>query len=182
MKTIEVKYIDTTKYIVRVYQDEGSESPTEWGNFEIVTFFRNKLVTDRDPSEYQDEEGKLLPSVKAKLQAGKMFWLDIYEHGATSYSLAGEGMQDRFDTSSNAGLIILDDEFGNGLTYAERKKLAKQCLQEYSDWANGYVYGAVIETDTGLEIDSSCGLIGYEPIEAFVEEAIDGAEYEIIEQ
>lgn len=173
--TIPVKYIDTTKYKVTIWQDDWAENPTEWGTFEIVTFSNNRWTTDVDPEQYQTESGKLLPSLQAKLKAGTAFWLDIYEHSSVHYSLSGEGMQDRWDTASRAGIIFLTD--AKNMSYEQRQQFARDMLKTYTDWANGEVYTVRIETESGREVDQLSGLYGTEGIKDFITETIGDAEY-----
>jgi len=163
MQTITVKYIDTTEYEAYIEYDEFCDSPTTYGLYDIITDYKTVST----------ESGKLLPSVQAKIKAGTMFWLDKYEHGNTSWSLSSEGMQCRFDTSSKAGLIELLDV--KSLTYDERKEYARDYLQEYTSWYNGEVYEVSITDNTGKDIDSICGIIGYENIDSIIDEMIPDA-------
>lgn len=179
---IPIKYIDTRKYKVRVMADEASEAPTEWGNYDIVTFGRGRLVTDTDISEYLTEAGKLKPSLQAKLKAGTAFWIDIYEHSGMSYSLSGEGQQDYFDTANRAGLILFTKEYAKGSNYKQREAMARQDLRTYTQWANGDVYGASIETEAGQDVDSLWGLYGLEGVREYIAETIPGAEYTAVMQ
>lgn len=48
-------------------------------------------------------------SAQGKVGNPMAVMLDVYEHSGTSYSLSGEGMQCRWDTSRNAGVWIPDD-------------------------------------------------------------------------
>lgn len=160
-------------FMIYIAPDEYIDSPTDWGNYEIVTFFRNRYITDTDIEEYYTDNGKLKPQYQAKMRAGKLFPIDVYEHGGTAYSLSGEGMQCRWDTSSNAGLIIFNDDYIKGVSYEKRKEYARQDLQEYTMWANGDVYGYSIEDKDGNEIDSLGGCYGYDYCLESAQEYID---------
>lgn len=98
--------------------------------------------------------------------------LDIYEHGGVSYSLAGTGMNCRWDTSHAAAVWVPDEdaisnirasvmsELGIGeppagstpidarilsaKMYEKAREYCKGILEEYNDWANGSVYGVVV--------------------------------------
>lgn len=177
---IPVKYIDSTKYKVKIYQEEWVESPTEWGNFQIVQFRDNDFNSYGDIADYTTESGRLLPSVQAKLRAGKMFTFNYYR-----YSNA-DGGHYKFDGSINLepgaidGFIILADEYIKGISYAERHEYAIQDLKTYTQYAQGDVYAVAIETADGREVDSCGGLYGTEGIKNFIAETIPGARYEAI--
>ena len=49
--------------------------------------------------------------------------LDVYSHGQDSWSLAGEGMNDRWDTSRNAGIWLPDDCCLEHIEYSAIAKL-----------------------------------------------------------
>lgn len=98
--------------------------------------------------------------------------LDIYEHGGVSYSLAGTGMNCRWDTSHAAAVWVPDEdaisnirasvmsELGIGehpagstsvdakilsaKMYDKAREYCKGILEKYNDWANGSVYGVVV--------------------------------------
>jgi hypothetical protein len=53
MSKIDVKYIDTRKYIATVSQSDGAwDSPDTWGNFTMELFDRNGNV---DVDDYKDD-------------------------------------------------------------------------------------------------------------------------------
>lgn len=66
---IAVKYIDTGKYNIELFYDDVShDDPREWGNYELVLFERRD-----DFEQYLTENGKLLPSLQAKLKRVQRF-------------------------------------------------------------------------------------------------------------
>lgn len=183
MKTIPVKYIDTTKYIVRVEYDEWSDSPAEWGTFTIVQFRDSDFSTyeELDSSEYVTESGKLKPSVIAKLKAGKMFTISYQRYSSADggqYRLDGSIPSGVVDSRDVNGFIIFDDSYVKGVSYDERKRYAQQDLNIYTQWANGEVYYATVETESGLEVDSCGGLIGDDDLTAFIQDTIGDAEHQ----
>lgn len=178
MQTIPVKYIDTTNYKIRIYQDEWADGPDTWGNFTIVDFTRDGNANIDD---YTTETGKLLPSVQAKLKAGKMFFIDKYEHSGVSYSLSNEGMQCRFDTSSNCGFIVFDDAYIKGISYSDRQEYARRDLEVYNQWANGEVYTVDISTAGGLDIESCSGFIGDDAVKEYIHDVLPNATAENVD-
>jgi hypothetical protein len=80
--------------------------------------------------------------------------LDVYEHGLVRYSVAGEGMQCRFDTARGGAVWVPSDELreelrelasiNKELVWPRMKELAKQACETYTDWCNGDCYMAVV--------------------------------------
>lgn len=142
---------------VVIRYDQNAESPTEWGNFTIINHREIEL----------DDDDNLTTDMLAKLADGRAFWVDKYEHSGVSYTLAGEGMNDRWDTSSKWGIIEFTDEYATNFDdYEGRRKMAAGDLKEYTAWAEGEVYGYQIykANPTGLdddeELDACWGFIG----------------------
>lgn len=120
--------------------------------------------------------------------------LDIYEHSGVVYSVTGDGMQCRWDTSRGAAVWVPDEqainnirpkvlsEYGvaheefDALMYAKAVEYCKAILDEYNNWANGNVYGVlvyVINRSTGRVIqgeeDECGGFIGSQHAEEKLE-------------
>ena len=153
------------------------DGPDTWGNYTVTNFGRDY---DGNINDYLTESGKVLPSVQAKLKAGKMFWLDRYEHSGISYSLSGTGtMANDWDNSRNAGILEFSNDYIKNTSYEDRERYAREDIKQYSDWANGEVYNVTITTDTGLDINQCSGFIGYENAKSYITEVIGDAEYEI---
>ena len=99
--------------------------------------------------------------------------LDVYDHGGCHWSISGDGMQCRWDTSRGAALWVPDHclmQELKDLTGAERRAkvlvYAQQALDEYNAWSNGDCYGVVIQKHeldgTLIESDEVWGYIGGE--------------------
>ena len=98
--------------------------------------------------------------------------LDYYEHGQCSYSVAGEGMQCRFDTVKGNVCWVPSDELRVELLalpldqqQARCVELAKQAATTYTDWRNGNCFGVVVASydleGNLIEDDMTCwGFIG----------------------
>ena len=139
---------------IEISYDMDAENPTTWGMYEVTS----------DLDSYLTDSGKLTPAIRARLKAGTAFWYDVYEHGGTSYTLSGEGMNDRWDTTNKAGLILLSKDITDYTkTYETRQVAARDCLEEYTAWANGEVYGYMVYDDSTHEhelVESCWGFIG----------------------
>lgn len=175
MKTIPITYVDTNKYIALVSYDDFDDDPTGWGQFNIEQYDRNKIHYTSSEEHYT-EAGKLRPELQAKIRAGIAWPLEAYEHGNIRYSLSGEGMQCRFDTSGNIGMLFLKDV--KGMSYKEREQMARECLREYNAYCNGEVYTVQIKRDTGYIVSDYCG--GITDIDEYIKQELPaGAEYEV---
>lgn len=186
MKTIPIKYIDTTKYKVRIHQEQDDfNGPDTWGNFTLVQFRDDDFDTyqDLDDSEYVTEAGKLTPATLAKLRAGKMFTINYSRYSNSDgghYRLDGGVPSGVVDSRDINGFIVFEDAYIKGTSYEDRKLYAAQDLAEYTMWANGDVYWVEILTEDGREVDSCGGFIGTEAVKQYIEDTIPGAEYDAI--
>ena len=97
--------------------------------------------------------------------------LACYEHGSQHWSLSGQGMQCRWDTSNQAGVWVPDGYLRKEIeSHPEAERDAKtneycrQFLETHNDIINGNVYGCVVEVfdDQGEQIaeDACWGFIG----------------------
>lgn len=126
--------------------DQWAESPEEWGNFTVKHW-----------RDYDDGTGELTIN-GSKFADGRAHWVDKYEHGGASYTLHGEGVNDRWDTSRKWGIIEFTNEYAtNGDTLEARREMARGDLREYTRWANGEVLDVRIEED-GEWIDGNGGI------------------------
>lgn len=156
MKKINVEYIDTTKYICKVTPDEYADDPSEYGSYSITVMTRRDMETI---NKYFKNEG-IGANFKAKYQKlaeqKKVFLIDKYEHSGVIYSLHGEGMQCKWDTTSPCGVMELTDV--DDMEPSEREQYARDCLKEYNSWINGEVYTIEITTENGAEVDYMSGI------------------------
>jgi len=99
--------------------------------------------------------------------------IDKYEHSGITYSVAGEGMNCRWDTSNSWAIWypdnVLLEELKGLKGQARRQKCieyARQCCELFNQWANGEVYCIVKETydhnKEQIDYDVCGGYFGYE--------------------
>ena len=169
-----------TEYIYKGYKisigyDQWAESPEEWGNYTIKEW-RDVEGIDADERTVSDELAK-------KLDDGRAFWVDKYEHSGSSYTLMGEGMNDRWDTTQQWGIIEFTDEYATNFDdYEGRKEMARGDLRDYTAYANGEVYQSYIyevnpHTGENIEqIDGSGGFFSYDEAKQQAEDTIDSYE------
>lgn len=178
----------TKRKIVRISIDTDPDAmgPKEWdGQWTLYSFnHRHATYKNPDSSELRIEvkDGKATsrnPGLRRKLETGLAFFLSLYEHSGHAWSLAGEGMQCRWDTSPLAGILVWENKPGDmGATrekdpkkrHQAREKDARSFLETWNAWENGENYGYSIEGD-GL--DENCGgFIG--PDLSYMFQEIDG--------
>ncbi len=175
MQSIQVTYIDTTKYKVTVYHEiYGTDGPDTWGNFKIVQFKDRDFSTYESIDNYCTENGKLSPGIQAKIRSGKIFTFTYNRYsncdGGYYRYPSNETNPDEID-----GFIIFDDTYIKGVSYSERKRYATGDLKEYTEWANGEVYGVDIKTASGLDVDCCGGFIGDDAVQYFIAEVLPNA-------
>jgi len=124
--------------------------------------------SDHDSEEDLDYigcEGYVKPRWRDKLEAGRAFLFEKYEHGQVRYALQGEAsMVDRqWDVSAVAGIIVADDDWGADV---DMKEMARSTLQTFTDWCNGEIYAVIrahYDNDGNItDVDTCWGYIGYE--------------------
>ena len=109
--------------------------------------------------------------------------IDKYEHSGISYSVAGEGSQCRWDTSSAWAVWypdnVLLDELKKLKGQARREKCieyARQCCELFNQWNNGEVYCIVKETydhnKEQIDYDVVGGYFGYDEAKKALETEI----------
>jgi hypothetical protein len=171
MANITVKYIDTTPYVAHVHYDMGSESPCDWGNFDVKIFGCSD-VNNAERSEFFDDNDNLNFNMVSKIRYGTAFPVTVRHYSGTDggyYSVA--------DNVADAdGFILFDRTYVKGESFDRRREYAKGDLETYEQWANGEVYWVQIETKDGREIDTLSGLYGTDGIKSYIEETVPDAE------
>ena len=138
------------KLVINLWNDDCPESPNEMDGWKAYSF-SNRHSNYKDPESIfdEDDEGNMVPDkdLKAKLESGLAFFLDYYEHGQCSWSLAGDGPQCQFDTARMAGLLVWEQDEGNigAETVEDRRKDAAAFINRFTQWCNGEVYGYTVE-------------------------------------
>ena len=103
-----------------VWVADYNESPRVWEEETKLCIrkhrnytFANELDFDFEiwPDDYNDWDLEYYQEQykenQSKLDWYHIFWIDMYEHSAIKFSLWGEGMQCRFDTSSGVWFIAI---------------------------------------------------------------------------
>jgi hypothetical protein len=110
-----------------------AESPLEYSPWVLVSFNSRHGNYDKD----FDPRGA---GIRQKVKGATAFLLDYFEHGQCIWSLRGEGVQDRWDTSRGAGVILGNYKELKHLSHDERRQDARAMMRRYTDWCNGNIY------------------------------------------
>jgi len=157
----------------------GQEDGWGW----VVHSFNNRHSNYTNPSAFLNRDGSGVNiGIQRRLDCGTAFLLSCYEHGLSAWSLQGEGMQCRWDTTRTAGIMIWQGKAKDaGKNLKEREERARKTISVYTDWVNGACYYYRLEDMAGEEIDACGGFIGEDDLENNVLEAIKKHEVEVAE-
>jgi hypothetical protein len=110
---------------------------------------------------YGDEDEGLTPNPDAIM-------LDLYEHSGCIWSIAGTGMNCRWDTSRHESVwvpdkVLLDEVSGKSPEdrAAYLYKTCEQALEMYNAWSSGEVYEVVVQVHDSYGTQISCKFVGY---------------------
>jgi hypothetical protein len=88
----------------------------------------------------------------------------MYDHSGTSYSIRPFACP--WDSGRAGAIFLRRADFGRPL-----REAAESILAEYTAWANGQVYGFIIEDEEGEHLDSCWGFIEPNGADGYVLEA-----------
>jgi len=164
---------DRKGYHLAIYQDPDSESPAAWSP-NVCGW--NRHFTVENPHVNRDIFGAFIRAdgfdqyfaeadrLKSEFH---VFPLDAYVHSGVVLSLHGEGYRDRWDTSSQAGCVIVSKREEKSRQRAE--KIARGIVTEWNQYLAGAVFGFVITKQTecdkcgqtkSVEMESVWGIYG----------------------
>lgn len=157
-RQVEKMKSEHTIFTIDLWQDQYAKNPCDYGLWKFVSF-NNRHIGSESPYNYlsgRDKFGEFIPAnigIARKLKTGTAFIVSCYEHGASCYSLLGEGTQCRWDTTLAAGILLLSNP--KELKPKDREESARRFLEIYTNWANGWIYGFSIDVDG--ELIDGCG-------------------------
>jgi hypothetical protein len=179
-----VETINTGKVTIHLCTDADAQNPrTGFDNVgKLVILSRGAFLSADELDDGRNYDNysnwKALDSALRKAYRGcELLPVYRFEHGDVSYSTTP--YNDKWD-SGRVGFILCTrkDMLKNWGYKVHSRVRARECLvaevETYSQWANGEVYGYVIEDEDGNELDSCWGFYGLEYCES---EARERAEY-----
>lgn len=163
---------------------------------EPMPYLIDEIQSYRTDIEWDDVDSEMLEKLPSWETLAEEAWDELYAEGKIGTYLAvpvnycdnnhGPGTTSIYTTDiDNANAVWIPGEneldnmnFTGCTTYAEKlavaDKYAQSCLDEYTKWCNGEVYGCVVqvhEEDGELVNEDSCwGFIGYEYAEETLKE------------
>jgi hypothetical protein len=153
-----------------VIQDECAHNPLEdCDGFGIIHHHPRSRYGNRDTEYYSilgldsygDEDEGLTPNPDAIM-------LDLYEHSGCIWSIAGTGMNCRWDTSRHESVWVPDkfllDEVSGKSPEERAAYLYKTCqdaLDMYNAWSSGAVYEVVVQVHDFDGTQISCEYADY---------------------
>ena len=157
-------------YKINIYQDINADNPF---NFDegFGNFYHWKDYGKEDYLKYCEALG-YNPDTREKIAEDNPLAvrIDKYEHRQVYYSVEGEGYQCKWDTSGCWAVwlpneCLMEDIKRLKTKKAQRKRcieLAREACVVFNQWANGEVYGYMIEDKEGIESGGCWEFYGYE--------------------
>lgn len=149
--------------------DPDAECPSEhygWKLYSFSSYHDNFKEPTTILKKTVDNEIKAIKiGLQKKLKVGTAFILSCYDHGSVQWGLPGEVLQCQWDTVQVAGILIWEKPVKNleAKTYEERKNDARNFLEQYTLWGNGYNFFYVVTYEDG-QTNSCRGFIGSESL------------------
>lgn len=148
-----------------VHDDTGAESPREWSTLGTFFGFHRNYMSPDDAPDSDPETARRIAQSRDNICLP--VWL--YDHSGTCYRAAETNPFHCPWDSGLFGFIYVSKadarkEYGvKRITAAKRAEIVEHLkaeVKEYSAWANGEVYGFVVEDSDGETLDSCWGFIG----------------------
>lgn len=152
------------RWVLNVWNAIHENPDEDEGGWKVKLFENRRYRSKAKREDYMKMEGLVewaTPEQEEKDNEGLLFFIDLYDHSGTTYSLHGNGQQCRFDTSRYAGVIEWEGEW---LPYTQenldpaalrekRVESATGYLEYYTAWANGHLMEFRLSR---LEDDDGC--------------------------
>ena len=185
---MEKDILDTILYkdcAIKIYQDEDTQNPDEWGdnNLFLVGFHRDftvenilvsedicRAVLEGDIKKRDDDDDYIRESAKELTKQYHVFGLEAYIHGGVALSLSREGNfpDRRWDVSQLGAVFVSKKETKSRV---KARKLALGLIETWNDYLSGNVYGFITETKIGNDVGSCWGFYGDYNKSGMIEEA-----------
>jgi hypothetical protein len=172
-----VEEFEHNGYTVKIIQDEDAESPRDWDNAcTMVCFHGRYQLGDKDhgynESDYNGWD-ELYDAIVRDHKPVAIFPLGLIDHsGISMYVGSGAHWCDPGGwDSGQVGFAFVSrakglEEWGKSKVTKHVRDMAEKCLraevETYDQYLRGDVYGYVVETPDGEQVDSCWGFFGLE--------------------
>lgn len=149
-------------YTVKLIADQDAQAPDEYGDDNVI------LVTTRNRYFERLHNGDDAPALDADREFNKRYWafpVYAYIHSGVALSL-GRGGQfaDPWDSGRIGTLFLAKSEWRYRTRNLKKawsaERYAKAHIEEWNQYLSGDVWGFVIETPDGEDVDSCWGHYG----------------------
>lgn len=157
--------------VIKISQDEDPQSPDEYGDDNLFlvgyhrdfTVERDKVITKQGLidclAKPENLDPEALDRVKAFKEKYHIFGLEAYIHSGVCLALSHEGgFPDRqWDVSQLGAVFLAKSEWK---TWKQAHRTAQGHIEGWNDYLSGNVYGYVVTTQDGEDIESCWGFQG----------------------
>lgn len=183
MAQVAVKYIDSTKYNVRIHSDDDmGMGPREWDNLgTMICSHRNYNLGDEqfNVGDY-DSLDELEQYLRDERGAVVVLPLNLYDHSGITMSIGwGSGWDNGVVGFIYATREDIQKEYGVKNMTKKTLELVERVLagevETYDMYLRGDVYGVIIEDEAGQDVGSCWGFYGDAAVEDYLTEVIPDA-------
>ncbi len=186
-----VKLAKSDKAVLAIVRDIDSESPREWDNLGTMMCFHRRYSLG-DKTDFNSDDfsswNEVEEYLRKELDAVVVLRLDLYDHsGITMHVGKYNGPDARWDSGQVGFIYATKEDIRKNW---ELKRVTKKYIEwterilrsevkTYNQYLTGEVYGFVIETPDGEDIDSCYGFYGCDIEKNGMKEYID-EEYQLL--
>lgn len=153
---------------VKIYQDADGYTCNPRDNFRGATMVLDHNRYDLpkeigfDGGDFDYDKDAIEAHIRAEYDAVAFAWVRGYDHGSLHLSLSdGYPFSDPWDSGTAGFMFVTREKQAEcGTPDDLLGELMAGELAEYDQWANGEVYGFVIEDAEGNTLDSCWGFVG----------------------
>lgn len=169
-----VQTIETKNHIAEIIRDDFSYSPREDDCL-------GTLIALHDSYDISDHSDWTKKQIEVWSNRKDILCLPVYMYEHSQVALSTMPFSCKWD-SGQVGIIFVShkdiiEQYGE-LNLELATEVLKGEVEEYSQYLNGESFGYIINNDSGDEIDSCWGFIGYDNIQEIVNQELNSLEKE----
>ena len=180
-----IKTLKHKGYTIKVVQDEEPQSPREFDNLGKMVCFHKRYTLPNETSHKSTDYSGWNGLQNLIHDESPEVILPVYMYDHSGLTINTTGFSCPWD-SGQIGFIFaskqdVTKEFGEVTSevVTKVKKVLEAEVKEYSDFLEGNVYGFVVESADGNQIDSCWGFIGDHEKSGLLEQAKDAVDSEL---